>query len=73
MLNLPVPADGVKAFDLSPLTFLEIATWTKSHGARVVSRRVFLKAPHPVVLVAYVIPGSSDDPQGTIPDVAPSA
>ena len=70
MLNLPVPADGVKAFDLGPMTFLEIAAWTKRQGARVISRRVISNTEHPVVLVAYVVPGSSDDP---LPDVVPSA
>jgi hypothetical protein len=54
MTILPTPADGLRAFDLGPTVFLEIATWAKRKGVRVISRRV-VHGPNPVVLVAYAL------------------
>ena len=54
MDHLVTPADGIRAFDLTPMVFREIAQWTKRHGARVISRRV-IHGVLPSVLVAYVI------------------
>lgn len=54
MVTLPTPADGLRAFDLGPMVFKEIAQWSKRQRTRIVSRRV-VHEPHPVVLVAYVV------------------
>ncbi len=54
MDNLVTPADGLRAFDLTPTVFRDIARWTKRHGARVISRKVIRGTPA-IILVAYVI------------------
>ncbi len=54
MEKLPTPADGLRAFDLGPTVFMEIAVWAKRKGAHIISRRV-IHGPNPVVLVAYAL------------------
>ncbi len=53
MIVFDTPADGLRAFDLTPMVFMEIARWMKHHKARIVNRTV-IHGPHPAVLVAYV-------------------
>ena len=54
MDTLSTPADGLRAFDLTPMVFVEIARWTKRQKARVVSRKV-VHGPNPAIIIAYVL------------------
>ena len=54
MVILATPADGLQAFDLGPLVFMEIAAWEKKSKARILHRTVVRESN--VVLVAYTIP-----------------
>jgi hypothetical protein len=54
MVTLNPPADGLKAFDLTPMVFMEIAQWAKKQKARIVHRGV-VHGPNPTILVAYVL------------------
>ncbi len=54
MVILDTPADGLRAFDLTPMVFMEIARWTKRQKARIISRTV-VHGPNPAILVAYVL------------------
>jgi hypothetical protein len=54
MVTLDTPADGLEAFDLTPMVFREIAQWTKKRKARIVDRYV-VHGEHPSVIIAYVL------------------
>jgi hypothetical protein len=52
MVTLMMPADGLKAFEVGPTVFMEIAAWAKRERVRIIQRTV-VHGADPVVLVAY--------------------